>query len=73
MNFVWACPSGYVANGYRCVDFTGDWLLTLVTDLIKSLFSSNTASGHRIKRSLNLDDRHLAQATSLVSVCGRYS
>ncbi len=46
-------------------------LITLVTDLSESLFSPHTASGRRIKRSLNLDDRHLAQATSLVSVCGK--
>lgn len=46
-------------------------LITLVTDLSESIFSPNTASGRRIKSSLNLDDRHLAQAASLVSVCGK--
>lgn len=46
-------------------------LIVLVTDVCESLFSPNNASGRRIKHSLNLDDRHLAQATSLLSVCGK--
>lgn len=46
-------------------------LVIFVTDVCESLFSPNNASGRRIKHSLNLDDRHLAQATSLLSVCGK--
>ncbi|MFE8048950.1 DUF3772 domain-containing protein [Brenneria goodwinii] len=44
---------------------------TFITDICESVFSPNNASGRRIKNSLNLDDRHLAQATALLSACGK--
>lgn len=44
---------------------------TFITDICESVFSPNNASGKRIKNSLNLDDRHLAQATSLLSASSK--
>lgn len=44
---------------------------TFIADICESVFSPNNASGKRIKNSLNLDDRHLAQATSLLSACSK--
>ncbi|MCL2899560.1 DUF3772 domain-containing protein [Brenneria tiliae] len=44
---------------------------TFVTDICESVFSPNNISGRRIKNSLNLDDRHLAQATALLSASGK--
>lgn len=44
---------------------------TLVSDTCESLFSPNNLSGQRIKSSLNLDDRHLSQATALFSAAGK--
>ncbi|MEC5321023.1 DUF3772 domain-containing protein [Brenneria populi subsp. brevivirga] len=44
---------------------------TFIVDICESIFSPNNASGRRIKNSLNLDDRHLAQATALFSACGK--
>ncbi|MBT9186130.1 mechanosensitive ion channel family protein [Pectobacterium punjabense] len=44
---------------------------TFITDICESLFSPNNASGKRMKNSLNLDDRHLAQATLLLSAGGK--
>ncbi|MEE3652627.1 MULTISPECIES: DUF3772 domain-containing protein [unclassified Brenneria] len=44
---------------------------TFITDICESVFSPNNTSGRRIKNSLNLDDRHLAQAAALLSACGK--
>ncbi|MFC3396288.1 DUF3772 domain-containing protein [Brenneria rubrifaciens] len=44
---------------------------TFLTDICESVFSPNNASGRRIKNSLNLDDRHLEQATALLSAAGK--
>ncbi|MCG8708063.1 mechanosensitive ion channel family protein [Brenneria sp. 4F2] len=44
---------------------------TFIVDICESVFSPNNSSGRRIKNSLNLDDRHLAQATALLSACGK--
>ncbi|PWC11189.1 DUF3772 domain-containing protein [Brenneria roseae subsp. americana] len=44
---------------------------TFITDICESVFSPNNASGRRIKNSLNLDDRHLAQAAALLSAAGK--
>ncbi|MDX5630218.1 MULTISPECIES: DUF3772 domain-containing protein [unclassified Brenneria] len=44
---------------------------TFIVDICESVFSPNNSSGQRIKNSLNLDDRHLAQATALLSACGK--
>lgn len=41
-------------------------LMNLTIDIIDVLFSPDTTSGKRIKSMLNLDDRHLAQANSLL-------
>ncbi|MEH0834619.1 DUF3772 domain-containing protein [Pectobacterium cacticida] len=42
-------------------------LSTFTTDICESLFSPNNACGKRVKHSLNLDDRHLAQASLILS------
>lgn len=46
-------------------------LIHLVVDLSDSLFSPNTLVGQRIKHSLGLDDRHLAQASTLLGAIGK--
>ncbi|WP_413728944.1 DUF3772 domain-containing protein [Sodalis sp. RH22] len=46
-------------------------LIHLVVDLSDSLFSPATLVGQRIKHSLGLDDRHLAQASTLLSAIGK--
>ena len=46
-------------------------LIHLVVDLCDSLFSPNTLVGLRIKHSLGLNDRHLAQAATLLSAIGK--
>lgn len=46
-------------------------LLYLVNDLCESLFSTQNASGKMLKNSLNLDERHLAQAATLFSAIGK--
>lgn len=46
-------------------------LIHLVTDVCESLFSANTASGRIIKHSLNIQDRHLTLAATLLSAIGK--
>lgn len=46
-------------------------LIHLVVDLCDALFSPSTLIGQRIKHSLGLDDRHLAQAATLLSAIGK--
>jgi small-conductance mechanosensitive channel len=46
-------------------------LVHLVVDLCESLFSPTTMVGLRIKHSLGLSDRHLAQAATLLSAIGK--
>ncbi len=46
-------------------------LIHLVVDLCDALFSPTTLIGQRIKHSLGLDDRHLAQAATLLSAIGK--
>ncbi|TKI05128.1 DUF3772 domain-containing protein [Martelella alba] len=46
-------------------------LIQLVVDLCDSLFSPSTVVGLRIKHSLGLSDRHLAQAATLLSAIGK--
>lgn len=46
-------------------------LIHLVVDLCDSVFSPTTAVGQRIKHALNVDDRHLAQAATLLSAIGK--
>lgn len=46
-------------------------LMNLLVDVSDTLFSPDYISGKRIKSALNLDDRHLALASSLVSAVGK--
>ncbi len=57
----------WVAIVLSCIYF----LIHLVVDACESVFSASSFTGQRIKRSLNLDDRHLAQAAALLSAIGK--
>ncbi|WP_186367174.1 DUF3772 domain-containing protein [Yersinia vastinensis] len=46
-------------------------LIHLCVDLAESLFSPNSRAGKAIKQSLNIDDRHLAQAATLLSATSK--
>ena len=46
-------------------------LSQLVADGCESLFSTNNASGKSIQRSLNIDERHLAQVAALLGAIGK--
>ncbi|MCU5772898.1 DUF3772 domain-containing protein [Erwiniaceae bacterium BAC15a-03b] len=48
------------------------WLLShLVTDACESLLSTSNTTGKRLQSSLNIDERHLAQAAALLSALGK--
>lgn len=47
------------------------FLSQLVTDGCDSLFSTQTSSGRRIQSSLNIDERHLQQAATLLGALGK--
>ncbi|MCB5307109.1 DUF3772 domain-containing protein [Yersinia massiliensis] len=46
-------------------------LIHLFVDTAESLFSPTSSAGKAIKQSLNIDDRHLAQAATLLSATSR--
>lgn len=46
-------------------------LSQLVVDGCESLFSTNNSSGKSIQRSLNIDERHLAQVAALLAAIGK--
>lgn len=52
---------------------SGCWYLLshLTTDICENLFSVNNPAGSRLKHSLNIDERHLLQAASLLSAAGK--
>jgi small-conductance mechanosensitive channel len=47
------------------------FLSHLVNDGCESLFSTNSATGKRLQTSLNIDERHLQQAATLLSALGK--
>ncbi|WP_186378676.1 DUF3772 domain-containing protein [Yersinia kristensenii] len=55
-----------------CLVLACVYLLThLCVDLAESLFSPTSSAGKAIKQSLNIDDRHLAQAATLLSATSK--
>lgn len=46
-------------------------MIKLLSDSCDSIFSPTSASGQQIKQSLNLEDRYLAQAATLLSAVGK--
>ncbi|MFV8798504.1 DUF3772 domain-containing protein [Yersinia sp. LJYL362] len=57
---------------WSCLVLACLYLLThLCVDLAESLFSPTSSAGKAIKQSLNIDDRHLAQAATLLSATSK--
>ncbi|WP_067702577.1 DUF3772 domain-containing protein [Erwinia sp. ErVv1] len=46
-------------------------LSQLVSDACETFFSTNTSTGKSIQRSLNIDERHLAQVSTLLGAIGK--
>ncbi|WP_437608346.1 DUF3772 domain-containing protein [Erwinia sp. V71] len=46
-------------------------LSSLMTDACESLFSTSNSTGKRLQTTLNIDERHLSQAASLLAALGR--